>query len=158
MNDFVMLITKPGLVHIQKFLPNFKISDFFCKCHECDSEPQKIDLRGAIMLQELRNYIKRPIHINSPYRCIARNTAVKGATKSEHLDGQGWDISVQGMSGYDLARAAFAIGFRRIGIAKDWCHVGTRDTTKNYDLWTYSPLNIADIESKFENDTGLKRG
>lgn len=52
------------------------------------------------LLQPLRNRIKKPIHINSGYRCPELNShpQIKGAANSNHLYGYAADIRVSGMS------------------------------------------------------------
>jgi zinc D-Ala-D-Ala carboxypeptidase len=44
------------------------------------------------VLQPLREYIKKPIRINSGYRSLTLNTALKGSPNSEHMRGMAADI------------------------------------------------------------------
>ena len=134
------------------FLPNFKIEDFFCNCNICD--PQKISLKGVVMLQALRDHIKRPIGVNSAYRCPSQNQKVGGKPNSSHLTAEGFDVYSVGMSGYDLARGAWAIGFRAIGISDNWCHIGVNKPSGDYDFWTYPPIDLTTTRVKFLRDVG----
>lgn len=57
---------------------------------------EQIDaLRSLIetILDPLREWFKKPIHVNSGYRCKALNSAVGGVSNSFHLYGQGADIT-----------------------------------------------------------------
>jgi hypothetical protein len=45
------------------------------------------------ILQPLRDSLKTPLHVNSGYRCPRVNTAIGGATKSQHLTGHAADIN-----------------------------------------------------------------
>jgi len=55
-----------------------------------------INLRNLCreVLQPLRNYEGKPIHVNSGYRCPELNEAVHGVGDSQHLYGEAADISV----------------------------------------------------------------
>lgn len=44
------------------------------------------------VLDPLREKFKRPIIVNSGYRCASLNKAVRGATNSQHIQGQAADI------------------------------------------------------------------
>lgn len=54
------------------------------------------------LLEPLRK-ITGPIRVSSGYRSSLVNSRVGGAANSEHLYGQAADITVPGMSNYDLA-------------------------------------------------------
>ena len=42
----------------------------------------------AVGLEQIRNLLNAPLHINSGYRCLLLNGAVKGSINSAHM--QGW--------------------------------------------------------------------
>ncbi|MGV4459866.1 D-Ala-D-Ala carboxypeptidase family metallohydrolase, partial [Ornithobacterium rhinotracheale] len=46
----------------------------------------------ASNLQELRNYIGKPIIVNSGYRIVAHNRKIGGKVNSQHLQGMAADI------------------------------------------------------------------
>ena len=60
------------------------------------------------VLQQLRDYVKAPVVINSGYRCPKLNEAVGGARQSQHLYGEAADIHVGstevGRKMYDFIR------------------------------------------------------
>lgn len=54
-------------------------------------------------LQVLRDYVKKPIKINSGYRSPTYNKKIGGATKSQHMIGRAADITIQGMTPGEVA-------------------------------------------------------
>lgn len=79
-------------------------------------------------LNDLRELLDRPIRINSGYRTPEHNAAVGGATQSKHLEGMAADIVVDSMTPDALAVQAEAMGFRGIGIYRNFVHVDVRET------------------------------
>lgn len=59
-------------------------------------------LCGAI-LEPVRTYYKRPVTVNSGYRCLALNKAVGSKPTSQHVDGDAVDFEVSGINNYELA-------------------------------------------------------
>jgi uncharacterized protein YcbK (DUF882 family) len=75
------------------------------------------------VLERIRALDGRPLRIVSGYRSPARNRAVGGAQRSQHLYGRAADIP-QGRATVDQAAAA---GARGIGERNGWAiHVDTR--------------------------------
>ncbi|MBD1914164.1 MULTISPECIES: D-Ala-D-Ala carboxypeptidase family metallohydrolase [unclassified Leptolyngbya] len=58
----------------------------------------------ATQLQKARNQIGKPFRVTSWYRPNPWNARAGGAKRSQHLEGKGVDIVVQGFMGADLAR------------------------------------------------------
>lgn len=54
-----------------------------------------IALTDAI-LDPAREALKKPIHVNSGYRCRNINKIIKGAEKSQHMKGEAVDIELGG--------------------------------------------------------------
>ena len=48
-------------------------------------------------LQSLRDYLGRPININSAYRCPKHNKKIGGVETSQHILGKAADITVQSL-------------------------------------------------------------
>lgn len=67
-------------------------------------------------LQKVRNKLGRPFQVNSWYRPPDVNSAVGGATNSQHLYGKAVDVQVQGMSGRQVANAVMLSWNGGIGI------------------------------------------
>jgi uncharacterized protein YcbK (DUF882 family) len=66
-------------------------------------------------LEELRNLVGKPIHIDSGYRSPTTNTAAGGVSHSQHLLGNAADISVEGLDTYQLYVLAEQIQRFRVG-------------------------------------------
>ena len=79
---------------------NFSKEEFDCN----DGSEMNIAIyhnmvKVANQLQILRNYIGKPITINSGYRSEEYNASIKGSSKkSQHVMGRAADIVVKGMS------------------------------------------------------------
>ncbi|MGV4453154.1 YcbK family protein, partial [Ornithobacterium rhinotracheale] len=54
-------------------------------------------------LQVLRNYLGKPIIVNSGYRSVAHNRKIGGKVNSQHLQGKAADIRVDGVTPERLA-------------------------------------------------------
>lgn len=57
----------------------------------------------ASQLQVLRNYLGKPITINSGYRSPKHNKAIGGVSNSQHVLGKAADIKVKGIKPEQLA-------------------------------------------------------
>ena len=81
---------------------NFSKEEFDCKCN-CGVCEMPINIyhnivKVANQLQILRNYIGKPITVNSAYRSQEYNASIGGAKNSQHIMGRAADIVVKGMS------------------------------------------------------------
>ena len=95
-----------------KLSPNFKMSEFKCKCG-CSTF--KLDSELIDKLQALRVKVGKPVRILSAYRCVNHNRSIGGATNSQHLYGTAADIAITGMTVDQIAKAAEEVGFDGIG-------------------------------------------
>ena len=78
-----------------KLTNNFTKSEFDCK----SGEEMPLDVLEnvkllAIQLQKIRDYVGKPIRINSAYRSEAHNEAIGGVKTSEHILGKAADITI----------------------------------------------------------------
>ena len=78
---------------------NFSKEEFDCS----DGSEMNIAIyhnmvKVANQLQILRNYIGKPITINSAYRSEEYNASIGGAKNSQHIMGRAADIVVKGMT------------------------------------------------------------
>lgn len=92
------------------------------------------------LLDKARGHAGIPFAITSGFRTVKQNSKIKGASKnSEHLYGLAADIRVRnGTERKKVIEAGLKAGFRRIGVAKDFVHLGIG--TKGYAqdvIWTY---------------------
>jgi uncharacterized protein YcbK (DUF882 family) len=87
-------------------------------------------------LQILRDQWKKPILINSGFRCQEHNKAVQGVPSSQHLIGRAADCRITADDRYEFVKLALNVGFKGIGIAVNFVHIDTREGPEQ--LWKYS--------------------
>ncbi len=87
-----------------KLTQNFSLSEFECNCG-CEMPDNVLDnvKELALSLQILRDKIKKPIKVNSSYRCQEHNTKVGGVKTSQHVKGKAADLQVDGMEPNEVA-------------------------------------------------------
>lgn len=73
---------------------DFSRHEFACKCG-CGFDT--VDAETLQVLQDLRDWFKKPITINSGCRCSDYNTKIGGSKRSQHMFGRAADISVYGI-------------------------------------------------------------
>lgn len=109
--------------------PNFTPQELACKCRgkHCRGEyfhvPEFLDA-----LEALRAAAGRPLIITSGRRCLGRNRAVGGATRSQHMLAIAVDISLNRHDPTSLARKALAAGFKGIGFGASFLHLDWRQS------------------------------
>ena len=111
---------------------HFSEDEMKCKC--CGKI--LIDQRLVIYLETLREKIKKPIIINSAYRCEKHNLEVGGAKESYHTKGMAADIYVKGLTSKQLANVCKMYGlFTGFGYGNNFLHVDVREG--DICEWTY---------------------
>lgn len=133
-------------VRPQKLSPNFTVGELVSSGGTA-ADIARISPALVRCLQALRDWLGKPVTISSGYRSWARNVAVyraRGATPtlSRHCSGQAADISVAGMSGLDLAKAALDACGRdlAVGIGVTYAHVDVRGS---WARWSYASGDAA---------------
>lgn len=116
-----------------KLTSNFSLGEFECKCG-CDMPENVLEnvKELALSLQTLRDKIKKPIKVNSSYRCQEHNTKVGGVKTSQHIKGKAADLQVDGVDPSEVAdyvedlmkTEKFKLG--GIGIYNTFTHVDIR--------------------------------
>jgi len=77
---------------------NFSKSEFESKCgRDMPEEVYFNVVKVANQLQYLRDYLGKPIRVNSAYRSPEHNAKIGGVPKSQHLLGKAADIVVKDM-------------------------------------------------------------
>lgn len=104
---------------------HFKVKEFACKD---GSDIVKIDDRLIELLETLRLKVGMPITITSGYRTETYNERCGGANNSYHLKGMAVDIKCN-MDPILVGLYAAALGFKGIGIYKDFTHIDVRETS-----------------------------
>ena len=90
-----------------KLTENFSLEEFKCKDgSDIPNEYLPNAIQLAKNLQVLRDFIKKPITINSGYRSPKYNASekVKGAKNSQHLLAKAADLRVDGITPKELAK------------------------------------------------------
>ena len=114
-------LRKDGNMQLSK---NFTVREFRCKD---GSDTIKICPETVTILQAVRNYFGKPVHINSAYRTPSHNAKVGGAKSSQHVVGTACDIRVDGVPSWAVAGFLEANYSRHgIGLYPTFVHVDSR--------------------------------
>lgn len=122
--------------------PNFKRNELKCKhCDKCNISEDIV-----IILQMMRDQLKKPIFISSGYRCPEHPIEKMKEKPGEHSMGMAADIICNGQDALFLLEVSHRLGVRRIGLHQKgrpsgrYMHIGIADRfTKEYPvaIWTY---------------------
>ena len=88
--------------------PNFKETEFYCPCGECEITLPTLQLIRT--LQAIRTDFAKPMTIKSGIRCEKHNEAIGGAKKSRHVPRYGGDA-------VDVACSDASDRYRLVGLA-----------------------------------------
>lgn len=115
----------------------FHPSEFECKCGcGLGLKDMKSDL--LMMLHVMRRMADIPFIINSAVRCKNYNASNGWSKTSSHLGGYAIDIRCKtSRNRLILVNSALKVGFKRIGIGKDFIHVDTDYTKDQGVIWNY---------------------
>ena len=91
--------------------PNFSPAEIACR----GSGQLKLHPAALDTLQALRDRLNKPLIVNSGYRSPEHNRAVGGATRSKHMEGTAFDISMANHDPETFERAAREVGFLGFG-------------------------------------------
>lgn len=89
--------------------------------------PLLLNFHALDCLQDLRDFIGKPFHVNSAYRSPEYNRFVGGATRSKHMEGIAFDISMDNHERGEFIRMARQFGFNGIGHYSTFTHIDTRE-------------------------------
>jgi len=119
---------------------NFSIDEFQCKCGcKMPADVHVNIVKLANNLQVLRNHLKRPITINSAYRCENHNRNIGGVPNSQHVQGKAADIVVKNLQPKQIQKAIDELILRGdmlqggIGIYNTFTHYDIRKTKARWD-------------------------
>lgn len=116
-----------------KLSKNFSLEEFASK--DGATTPAEVinNLRElAKNLQVLRDYVGKPIKINSGYRSPEHNKSVGGVANSQHVKGKAADIKIDGMTPREIAATIenfILVGKMKqggLGIYPNFVHYDTR--------------------------------
>ena len=107
---------------------------FSCPCG-CGLKPTSLLLS---LLDATRTRAKVSMRVTSGPRCAAYCESRGWSTTSEHTLGTAADIYCRGsMKRKSIIQAALEAGFTRIGIGKDFIHLGYSETHTQNIIWLY---------------------
>jgi hypothetical protein len=116
-------------------IPNFELVDFDCKCG-CGLNNIRTTFLWKVQLT--RTEANFPFIVNSGCRCKKHNKDEDGEPTSDHLTGEGVDIKVTGSwQRLVVVSAAIKNGFKRIGIANTFIHLGDNLRQNPAGIWIY---------------------
>lgn len=113
---------------------HFSKEEFACPCGECENG---INYSFISLLDELREILGFPIHINSGYRCPEHNKTVGGVEDSAHTKGLAADLKIDSSEKRYKALQEILRMFYRVGVAKAYLHVDEDYTKTQEVLWVY---------------------
>ena len=123
-----------------KLSKNFSLSEF--DCNDGSVTPKEVIVNLQLLaeqLQVLRDFVGKPITINSGYRSPSYNKKIKGALKSKHVLGQAADIRIDGISArevHGIVSELIKDGRMKIGgLGKyaNFTHVDIRETKARWN-------------------------
>jgi len=90
--------------------------------------PLLLNTRAMDMLQEVRDTLGIPMFINSAYRSPEYNTFVGGASRSKHMEGIAFDVSMHNHNVGAFVAVAKRVGFKGVGYYNTFTHIDARST------------------------------
>lgn len=97
-----------------------------------------IDPRLEWMISLIEDAVDHKLDVTSGYRCEKQNKKVGGSDTSSHLTGLAADISCKySRPRFMILGAALRIGFKRIGIGKNFIHLDIDRGKDQRVIWTY---------------------
>ena len=119
---------------------NFSKEEFDCN----DGSEMPINIyhnmvKVANQLQTLRNFLNKPIHINSAYRSEEYNASIGGVLNSQHIMGRAADIVIKGMTPIEVSEVIEDLIKKgdmlqgAIGIYSSFVHYDIRGTKARWD-------------------------
>lgn len=120
---------------------NFSLAEF--KCKDGSEVPAKFlpnVTKLAKNLQVLRDYVNKPIVLNSAYRTPNYNRSIGGAVQSQHLTASAGDIRIAGMTSKEVHAtilkliAAGKMHNGGLGLYNTFVHYDVRATPSRWTL------------------------
>ena len=107
---------------------------YACKCCGVNW----IDPRLEWMISLIEDALERELTVTSGFRCERHNKEEGGSDTSSHLTGLAADIECKySRLRFMIIGAAIQVGFRRIGVWKDFIHLDIDRGKTPRVIWTY---------------------
>lgn len=126
---YAFSLKKHGNIYLSK---NFRVKEF--KCSD-GTDTIFIDPKLMNILQDIREWAKKPVNINSGYRTEERNIDVGGALYSRHKYGCAADITVNGKTPkqvYDYLNKKYP-NCCGIGLYSSFVHIDSREEKSRWN-------------------------
>jgi uncharacterized protein YcbK (DUF882 family) len=86
-------------------IEHFTPAEFICRCGQCGSTGEEMDLNFVFALDQLRERFGEPMIITSGYRCPAYNDSISTTgLDGPHTTGRAADVSVSGEKAFHLVQ------------------------------------------------------
>jgi uncharacterized protein YcbK (DUF882 family) len=107
-----------------KDIKHFKPAEFACRCGECGSDGNEMNLDFVDSLDQLRERLGYPMTITSGYRCPAYNERISTTGKDgPHTTGRAADVLISGEQAFRLVQQCSLGGWMSgIGIKQKGPH------------------------------------
>lgn len=138
------LLDTGGVNRSKMLSDNFSVSEYA----QSGGQPfnvARIDPQHVICLQNIRDFVGKPVRIDSGYRSFKYNQKLyrkmhKRPTDSQHISGRAADIKIEGMNGTNIAQAAIAACGDNVavGLGSNYAHIDTRGL---FRIWKYSGVS-----------------
>jgi len=118
----------------EKGIKYFRAEEF--RCRHCG----KILIHNSLidMLEELREYLKKPVIITSAYRCKVHNKRIGGVKNSSHTRGLAVDVKASNSKDrHKILSFLLSKGIKRIGIASSFIHFDLDPEKPQNVVWLY---------------------
>jgi len=89
--------------------PNFSLAEMTkTQVRGVNNKPTAAQTKRLVLvceniLESVRKHYRKPVVVNSGYRCLEVNRAIGSKDTSQHVQAQAVDFEVPGISNYDLA-------------------------------------------------------
>ena len=122
-----------------KLSKNLSLSELVCR----EGKDEVLyDYRLIEAFQALRDFIGRPMIVNSGYRSPLYNRKVGGSPKSQHVLGRAIDFRINGMAIEDVYQAIRKSGLlgtkiKGLGLYNTFVHIDVRENphSRGYSFW-----------------------
>jgi len=120
----------------EKGIKYFRPQEFVCRhCGRVKIHKKIIDT-----LEELREYLGKPIIITSAYRCPIWNKLIGGVPNSAHTRGYAVDIrATDSKTRHQIINFLMQKGINRIGLAPVFLHFDIDPDKPAPAIWVYTP-------------------
>jgi len=98
-----------------------------------------MDMELIYRLDIIREILGKPLVVQSGCRCKTRNILEGGAENSDHLKGRAVDVkAIDSHTRFVIINHAIALGINRIGVGRQFIHLGRNSENSQEVFWLYS--------------------